>query len=282
MLLHEYRFLKHWSFFRPGVYRAHNHLVHKASRSWKKRSSSSKTLMTLDHLWWRIRDHLDGYLEVADSEVRHIQRSFVALSNYENCQAFMKGQKKWGRKHGASLEVNLRTPRDIQRVYFFDFHGIHWMIHQFAVDGRPPPTTVAADREGQDGEGLADNPLLKSRFMVKLSQNPPFLMVKPAWFPMFWCLNHMFCNFWWSVTQHVSFRSGPKTRVRTRHLRQADLEGLLQSYAASISKMKKGHGKLKTTWREAAAGDFLGSISEKLLGFFIRDDQGIEWDIPRT
>jgi len=67
-------------------------------------------------------------------------------------------------------------------------------------------------------------------------------------------------------------------------LRQADLEGLLQSYAASISKMKKGHGKLKTTWREAAAGDFLGSISEKLLGFFffLWDDQGIEWDIPRT
>eukprot|EP00435_Cladocopium_sp_Y103_P028791 s209_g7.t1 len=73
-----------------GVYRAHNHLVHKASRSWKKRSTS-KTLVTLDHLWWRIRDHLDGYLEVADSEVRHIQQSFVALASYENCQADLEG-----------------------------------------------------------------------------------------------------------------------------------------------------------------------------------------------
>ena len=126
MLLHEYRFLKHWSFFRPGVYRAHNHLVHKASRSWKKRSSSSsKTLMTLDHLWWRIRDHLDGYLEVADSEVRHIQRSFVALSNYENCQAFMKGQKNGAGNMGQVLKSILGPQEIFKEFFFFDFHGIH-------------------------------------------------------------------------------------------------------------------------------------------------------------
>lgn len=46
--------------------------------------------MTLDHLWWRIRDHLDSYLEAADSEIRQLQRSFVALTNYENCQADME------------------------------------------------------------------------------------------------------------------------------------------------------------------------------------------------
>ena len=100
--------MAHSYVFGPGVYRAHNHLVHKASRSWKKRSSS-KILVTLDHLWWRIRDHLDGYLEVADSEVRHIQQSFVALSNYENCQAGERagvlplfGPEEWGKPQSQS------------------------------------------------------------------------------------------------------------------------------------------------------------------------------------
>ena len=59
------------------------------SRAWKKQTSQN--LVTLDHLWWRIRDHLDSYLEVADSEIRQVQKSFVALSNYENCQADFEG-----------------------------------------------------------------------------------------------------------------------------------------------------------------------------------------------
>ena len=174
----------HVSIFCPGVYRAHNHLVHKASRSWKKRSSSSsssKTLVTLDHLWWRIRDHLDGYLEVADSEVRHIQRSFVALSDYENCQAAIFGSHFWE----AAIEVNLRTPRDIKRV-FLDSDGIHWMIHQFAVDGIPHYSSRQGLPRwgGFGGESMASN---LSRFMVKPPRNSPFLTVKDVFFsPPIW------------------------------------------------------------------------------------------------
>ena len=95
-----------------------------------------------------------------------------------------KVQKNGAGNIGQVLKSILGPQEIFKEFIFFDFHGIHWMIHQFAVDGRPPPTTVAADRKGQDGEGLADNPLLKSRFMVKLSQHPPFLMVKPACFPI--------------------------------------------------------------------------------------------------
>jgi len=72
-----------------GMYRQHHQAANKVAREWKRQASGS--LVTLDHLWWRIRDHLDSYLEVADSEVRHVQASFMALSSYENCHADLKG-----------------------------------------------------------------------------------------------------------------------------------------------------------------------------------------------
>ena len=81
-----------------GVYRTHsrNKARHGAAGAAGAAAPKSgrKTLVTLDHLWWRIRDHLDGYLEVADSEIRHVQQSFVDLSNYENCQTDFQGLLK--------------------------------------------------------------------------------------------------------------------------------------------------------------------------------------------
>eukprot|EP00435_Cladocopium_sp_Y103_P040537 s209_g11.t1 len=75
-----------------GAYRTHSRLADSKALAPKK--SGRQSLVTLDHLWWRIRDHLDGYLEVAESEIRHIQRSFVELSNYENCQSDFQGLLK--------------------------------------------------------------------------------------------------------------------------------------------------------------------------------------------
>ena len=43
-------------------------------------------LMTLDHLWWQIRDELDQYLDIADDEVRRFQNSFAEMSYYEGCE----------------------------------------------------------------------------------------------------------------------------------------------------------------------------------------------------
>lgn len=77
-----------------GVYRTHSRLADKAAPTAPTAAKSRQSLVTLDHLWWRIRDHLDGYLAVAESEVRHIQRSFVALSDYENCQSDSEGLLK--------------------------------------------------------------------------------------------------------------------------------------------------------------------------------------------
>ena len=95
--------------------------------------------MTLDHLWWRIRDHLDGYLEVADSEVRHIQQSFVALSNYENCQAFMKGQKNRAGNMGQVLK-SILGPQEIFKEFIFSIFMafFEWYTNlQLMVDPHP-------------------------------------------------------------------------------------------------------------------------------------------------
>jgi len=69
-----------------GVYRKRSHAASKIQRI----ARSGDRLVTLDHLWWRIRDHLDSYLEVCDSEFRRVQESFVALQNYENCKEDMQ------------------------------------------------------------------------------------------------------------------------------------------------------------------------------------------------
>ena len=96
-----------------GVYRTHSRLADKAAPT-APTAASRQSLVTLDHLWWRIRDHLDGYLAVAESEVRHIQRSFVALSDYENCQSDSEGLLK---SYASSISKMKKGHRNLKSTW---------------------------------------------------------------------------------------------------------------------------------------------------------------------
>ncbi|CAK8992037.1 unnamed protein product [Durusdinium trenchii] len=71
-----------------SIYRTHSSSAQKTAKQWKQEvREASRSLVSLDHLWWRLRNHLDGYLDSADVEIRRVQASFLALENYENCKS---------------------------------------------------------------------------------------------------------------------------------------------------------------------------------------------------
>ncbi|CAE7841182.1 ACBP2, partial [Symbiodinium necroappetens] len=70
-----------------GIYRAHSRAAHKAAKSWARFADAEQTLVTLDKLWWRIRDRLDRYIDVAGDEISQLELSITALAEYENCKA---------------------------------------------------------------------------------------------------------------------------------------------------------------------------------------------------
>ncbi|CAE7438803.1 ACBP2 [Symbiodinium sp. CCMP2592] len=69
-----------------GIYRAHSRDAHKAAKSWA-RMDAERTLVTLDKLWWHIRDRLDRYIDIAGAEITQLERSLTTLAEYENCKA---------------------------------------------------------------------------------------------------------------------------------------------------------------------------------------------------
>ena len=95
-----------------GTYRTHSQVVHRASKKWKQDASTA--LVALDHLWWRMRNHLDGYLEAAEREVRSVQASFMALSNYENCQADLEGLLK---SYASSMSTMKKSHRKLEHTW---------------------------------------------------------------------------------------------------------------------------------------------------------------------
>lgn len=101
-----------WRFVKWGTYRTHSQVVHRASKKWKQDASTA--LVALDHLWWRMRNHLDGYLEAAEWEVRSVQASFMALSNYENCQADLEGLLK---SYASSMSTMKKSHRKLEHTW---------------------------------------------------------------------------------------------------------------------------------------------------------------------
>ena len=107
-----------------GMYRRQSNLAHQASKKWKRDASHS--LVTLDHLWWRIRNHLDSYLESAQSEIRHVQGSFIALANYDKCQSgfehllksYASSMSKMKKSHH-KLKTTWREVSDFENRRFF-------------------------------------------------------------------------------------------------------------------------------------------------------------------
>ena len=100
------------TFVKWGTYRTHSQVVHRASKKWKQDASTA--LVALDHLWWRMRNHLDGYLEAAEREVRSVQASFMALSNYENCQADLEGLLK---SYASSMSTMKKSHRKLEHTW---------------------------------------------------------------------------------------------------------------------------------------------------------------------
>eukprot|EP00435_Cladocopium_sp_Y103_P038928 s550_g10.t1 len=69
-----------------GVYRHQSHKAKEDAKSWK----SSEAAVTLDHLWWKIRNKLDQHLDEAEEEVARYRATFKHLQEYEGCKTGLK------------------------------------------------------------------------------------------------------------------------------------------------------------------------------------------------
>ncbi|CAE8591401.1 unnamed protein product, partial [Polarella glacialis] len=59
-----------------GVYRLHSKTARTAAQGWRSRSDQRAMLVSLDQLWWQLRDKLDRYLDTAEEEVKHFEAAF--------------------------------------------------------------------------------------------------------------------------------------------------------------------------------------------------------------
>lgn len=66
-----------------GIYRRQSEAAHKEAMSW----NTSDVVVTLDHLWWRIRDQLDKHLDAAEQEVARYRSAFASLEDFQNCKS---------------------------------------------------------------------------------------------------------------------------------------------------------------------------------------------------
>jgi len=96
-----------------GVYRAHSHASHKASKAWR-RSGTDETLVMLDSLWWKLRDKLDRYLDVAADEIHRFRHSLAMLSSYEGCKA---GSLDLLQSYKSSMKAMGRSHRQLRAVW---------------------------------------------------------------------------------------------------------------------------------------------------------------------
>jgi len=69
-----------------GIYRQQSRKAKEDSKTWK----SSEALVTLDHLWWKIRNQLDQHLDEAEEEVARYRATFKHLQEYEGCKTGLK------------------------------------------------------------------------------------------------------------------------------------------------------------------------------------------------
>ncbi|CAJ1404124.1 unnamed protein product [Effrenium voratum] len=95
-----------------GVYRRHSTEVHQTAKGWKR--GTSEALLALDHIWWRLRNRLDAYLDVAESEVQHFQASFQALGSYQGCKA---GFEDLLHSYGASVAKMHKSHRLLKSTW---------------------------------------------------------------------------------------------------------------------------------------------------------------------
>ena len=95
-----------------GVYRRHSTEVHQTAKGWKR--GTSEALLALDHIWWRLRNRLDAYLDVAESEVQHFQASFQSLGSYQDCKA---GFEDLLHSYGASVAKMHKSHRLLKSTW---------------------------------------------------------------------------------------------------------------------------------------------------------------------
>jgi len=96
-----------------GVYRAHSHASHKASKAWKQ-SGAETSLVMLDALWWRMRGKMDRYLDVAADEIAQFQQSLDVLANFQSCKA---GTLNLLQSYKSSASKMQRSHRQLRAVW---------------------------------------------------------------------------------------------------------------------------------------------------------------------
>jgi hypothetical protein len=101
-----------------GVYRVHSNFSRaQALRSTKDRQLAQErrtVLLSMDHLWWQLRDKFDNYLDLAEEEVSSVQSSIAELANYEQCTA---GFSNLAVSYTRSMKAMQRSHRQLQSTW---------------------------------------------------------------------------------------------------------------------------------------------------------------------
>ncbi|CAE8614700.1 unnamed protein product [Polarella glacialis] len=123
-----------------GVYRQ----LSNVSRGLAVRHSSGEqraALLSLDRIWWQLRDRLDEYLDQAEEEVESFQASFDEFTAYEHCSA---GFSSLISTYTRSMAVMERSHR-LLRATWRETSNLLGELASVIVDGEAFPTFVRAE-----------------------------------------------------------------------------------------------------------------------------------------
>jgi len=141
-----------------GVYRAQSQAARKAVSAWRESSHMPQALLALDGVWWRLRDQLDEYLDLAEEEVGSIQTAFEGMADYERCRA---GTSQMAAQYSTSMATMERSHRQLRRTWRAA-SNLLGELASIITDGRIFQTFV------QD-EGCKSSSLLQTTMQVKFA-----------------------------------------------------------------------------------------------------------------
>jgi len=100
-----------------GVYRQESNASSHAARGKGHKALARErhqVLMSLDHIWWQLRTKLDGYLDVAEDEVKAFQTSLAEMNSYLDCK---KGFSDLAAGYAQSISALSRSHRQLRDTW---------------------------------------------------------------------------------------------------------------------------------------------------------------------
>jgi len=97
-----------------GVYRMQSDAARRIHSSHATTSERHQVLISMDHIWWQIREKLDRYLDMAQTEVSSFKQAFAEMENYQKCSS---GYSSLFSHYTASMAVMDRSRRQLRSTW---------------------------------------------------------------------------------------------------------------------------------------------------------------------